>query len=157
VKRGLLLLVSLLVLQAASAAELKPFNAKSPAAIAQAQAGRPYVLVLWSVTCAPCRHEMTLWGPLQRKYPNVAFVLVSTDPDGDRAMAAEFLRRHDLRGVETWIFDDEFSERVRHAIDPAWRGELPRTYVYDASHRRQGFSGVDPKALESWLAKQPRK
>jgi thiol-disulfide isomerase/thioredoxin len=154
-----LIVVSLsLFFHFASAAELKPFDAKSPAAIERSHAGRPYVLVLWSLYCDPCRHEMTLWGPLQRKHPGVAFVLVSTDTEGERAKVAEFLRRHDLRGIETWMFADEFSERVRYAIDPAWRGELPRTYVHDAAHRRQGQSGVlDPKALESWLAQQKPK
>ena len=156
--RAFCFFIAFLFANPANAGELKPFDAKSPAAIAQAHAGRPYVLVLWSLYCDPCRHEMKLWGPLQEKYPGVGFVLVSTDAESDRAMTAEFLRRHDLRGVETWMFADEFSERVRHAIDPAWRGELPRTYVYDAAHRRHAHSGVlDPKALESWLAQQKRR
>jgi thiol-disulfide isomerase/thioredoxin len=148
-------IVFLSFIQPASGADLKPFDAKSPAAIQRAHAGKPYLLVMWSLYCDPCRHEMALWGPLRRKYPGVGFVLVSTDGEGERAKVADFLRRHDLSGVQTWMFADEFSERVRYAVDPAWRGELPRTYVYDASHRREAYSGVlDPKALEAWLARQ---
>jgi thiol-disulfide isomerase/thioredoxin len=156
--RALVVFSLCILFHSAGAAEPKPFDAKSPAAIERSHAGRPYVLVLWSLYCDPCRHEMKLWGPLQQKYPAVAFVLVSTDAESERATVVEFLRRHDLQGVETWMFADEFSERVRYAIDPAWRGELPRTYVYDAGHRRQAQSGVlDPKALESWLAQQKPK
>jgi thiol-disulfide isomerase/thioredoxin len=156
--RALVLAFLCMLVFQANAAELKPFDAKSPSAIDRAYAGRPYVLVLWSLYCEPCRHEMNLWGPLQQKYPGVRFVLVSTDAEGERATVSEFLRRYDLGGVETWMFADEFSERVRYAIDPAWRGELPRTYVYDAAHRRQAQSGVlDPKALDAWLAQQKPK
>jgi hypothetical protein len=156
--RALLVLVSFFVLGPAVASELKPFDAKSAAAIQRAHVGRPYIMVMWSLYCEPCRHDMKLWGALRQKYPAVAFVLVSTDGEGERAKVAQFLRQHDLREVETWMFADEFTERVRYAIDPSWRGELPRTYVHDAAHRRQAHSGiVDPKALESWLAQQTAK
>jgi hypothetical protein len=54
--------------------------------------------------------------------------------------------------VQTWIFDDEFSERVRFAVDRTWRGELPRTYLYDAAHRAEARSGkLDERWLEGWL------
>ena len=150
------LFVALLALAGmAGAAELRPFDAGSPRAIGQAQAGKPYVLVLWSLYCEPCREEMGRWGPLQKKYPGVAFVLVSTDLPQDRAAVGEFLKRHDLGRVQSWVFADEFVERVRYAIDPAWRGELPRTYLFDASHRSTPYSGIlDRKTLEGWLAKQ---
>jgi thiol-disulfide isomerase/thioredoxin len=137
---------------------LKPFDAKSPALIDQAHAGRPYVLVLWSIYCEPCRDEMKQWGALQRKHPEVGFVLVSTDLAPDRAAVEKFLAQHELRRVESWIFADEFAERVRYAIDPSWRGELPRTYLFDAQHRRETHSGtLAPKALDIWLARQRRR
>ena len=138
----------------AQAADPRPFDAASPRAIDAAHAGKPYVLVLWSLYCEPCRDEMAQWGPLKKKHPGVAFVLVSTDLAEDRAAVAAFLERHELGGVESWMFADEFAERVRYAIDPAWRGELPRTYLFDAGHRRTAHSGrLDAKALDAWLAR----
>jgi hypothetical protein len=42
------------------------------------------------------------------------------------------------------------------AIDPKWRGELPRTYLYDAQHRRVAISGViDEEKLREWLERNP--
>jgi thiol-disulfide isomerase/thioredoxin len=152
-----LLLFALAISAAAPcpAADLKPFVAGSPEAIARAHAGKPYVLVLWSVYCEPCREEMKRWAPLQKKYPKVAFIVVSTDTPEDRQAASKFLDRQGVAGVQMWAFADEFNERVRYAIDPAWRGELPRTYLFDKAHRRRVFSGiVEPKLLEAWLEQQ---
>lgn len=149
------LLIGLFALAAPAAAEMRPFDAKSMDAIRQAQTGKPFVLAFWSVTCEPCREEMGQWGVLQKKYPKVPIVLVATDPPSDRAAAKEFLSRYDLGKVQTWMFNDEFGERVRFAVDRNWRGELPRTYFYDAAHRAEGRSGrVDHEWMEKWLARQ---
>jgi len=53
---------------AALAAEPRPFDTGSMAAIRAAQAGKPFVLALWSVHCPPCREDLTLlasegWTP----------------------------------------------------------------------------------------------
>lgn len=133
--------------------DVRPFNAKSLDAIRQANTGKPFVLAFWSVYCDPCREEMGQWTPLQRKYPNIPIVLVATDQPGDKAMQ-DFLRRHDLRGIQLWVFDDEFTERVRFAVDRTWRGELPRTYVFDAAHRTEARSGANMAWIETWLARQ---
>jgi hypothetical protein len=86
----------------------------------------------------------------------LAVLLVSTDTVGERAMVNAFLSRYDPGPVQTWMFDDEFTERVRFAVDRTWRGELPRTYLYDAAHRAEARSGrLDERWLEGWLARQP--
>jgi hypothetical protein len=62
-------------------------------------------------------------------------------------MLAEF----ELAGVRTWAFADDFAERIRYAIDPRWRGELPRLYLFDADHQPTAISGrVDPDTLTEW-------
>jgi thiol-disulfide isomerase/thioredoxin len=135
------------------AGELRDFDAKSVAAIRATNAGRPFILAFWSIYCEPCRDEMSRWGPLQRRYPGVPIVLVATDPPRDRPMLAQMLSRYDLGGVQTWAYADEFEERVRFAVDRAWGGELPRTYLFDGAHKRQVRSGpADPAWLEPWLA-----
>jgi hypothetical protein len=137
--------------------ELKPFDAATPQKLGRELVGRPYVLVLWSLYCEPCRHEMGQWGALARAQPHVPIVLVATDGPEEQPNVAKFLRQHDLRGVQTWMFADEFVERIRHAIDPRWRGELPRTYLFDAAHRPSAHSGrIDPAALGKWMAAQRR-
>lgn len=147
--------LALLASASLSAAELRPFDAQSPKTIKQALAGKPFVLVFWSLYCAPCREEMAQWGALQRKYPNVPIVLVSTDSIQERRTVESFLGRYELGRVQTWIFADEFAERLRYAIDPSWRGELPRTYFFDSSHRAEARSGLTgAKQLETWITRR---
>jgi thiol-disulfide isomerase/thioredoxin len=137
------------------AAEFRDFDAKSVVAIRAAHAGRPFILAFWSIYCEPCREEMSQWGPLQRRNPAVPILLVATDPPRDRALLAKLLSGFDLAGVQTWAYADEFEERVRFAVDRAWGGELPRTYLFDAEHHVEARSGpADPAWIESWLRKQ---
>jgi thiol-disulfide isomerase/thioredoxin len=140
--------------QAAAPRELRPFRAETMDAIRKSQAGKPYVLTFWSIHCEPCREEMAVWRSIRRQYPGLRIVLVSTDSAAERVLAEKFLARYDPGPVETWMFDDEFTERVRYAVDPAWRGELPRTYLFDAAHRAEARSGkLDERALKAWLAR----
>lgn len=134
--------------------DMRPFRAESVEAIRKSQAGKPFVLSFWSVTCEPCRAEMAVWRAMKKQYPQLRIVLVSTDGAGERALADKFLARYDPGAVELWGFDDEFVERVRYAVDPKWRGELPRTYFYDAAHAREAHSGVvDEKTAKAWAAR----
>jgi thiol-disulfide isomerase/thioredoxin len=136
------------------AGEPKPFDAASPAAIASAHRDRPYIVVFWSLYCEPCREEMHQWGELQRRHPKVPIHLVSTDGRQELAMVRKYLGAQKLGKVQTWIFDDEFTERVRFAVDPAWRGELPRTYLYDRAHRAVARSGKLPaREISDWIAR----
>jgi hypothetical protein len=138
----------------ALALEIKPFDSATPAAISRAHAGRPYILVLWSLYCDPCREEMRQWGDLQRRHPEVPILLVSTDALQARALTERYLATQKLGRVQLWMFSDEFTERVRHAIDPAWRGELPRTYLFDRAHRAVARSGKVPaREISDWIAR----
>jgi hypothetical protein len=43
---------------------------------------------------------------------------------------------------------------VRYAVDPAWRGELPRTYLFDRAHRAEARSGkVSAREISEWIAR----
>src|SRR5262249_20854281 len=101
---------------AAAAIELRAFDAASAEAIAQAHAGRPYVLAFWSIHCAPCLEDMKDWRALAQKYPNVSIILVTTDPPKERAKVQAVLARYQLDRGQNWAFADEFSERVRYAV-----------------------------------------
>lgn len=141
----------------ASAGELRPFDAGSMDAIRAARAGQGFVLAFWSTQCAPCRQEMALWNSIARKYPKLPIVLVATDPPGEEELVTRFLARYDPGPVERWAFADEFSERVRYAVDRGWRGELPRAYFFDAEHRPEARSGlIDRTWIENWIARQAK-
>ncbi len=139
----------------AFAHDLRPFDAKSVVAIRNTHVGKPFVLAFWSIRCAPCIEDMADFVALQGKYPNVPIILVATDTGADRDAAAQFLARYRLGRIETWGFADAFAERVRFAVDKTWRGELPRTYFYDAEHRADVHTGrLDRRWTDDWFARQ---
>ena len=147
---------------AAEPEALRAFTAATPAALERIHAGRPYVLVLWSSTCAPCRDELPRWAERQRAHPQVPIEIVSIDDIEESAAAQRLLDSAGLlagrRGRfgstpgTPWIFADHYVERLRHAIDPAWHGEVPRTYFFDARHRPTAASGtLDAGKVDAWL------
>jgi thiol-disulfide isomerase/thioredoxin len=137
----------------AAGADIRPFTAKSVQEIRQTLVGKPFVLAFWSLHCAPCKEEMTQLKELHRKHPTLPIVLVSTDGPREREAVVKFLAKHELGGIETRAYADDFDERVRFAVDRTWRGELPRTYFFDAAHRSTAHTGLlDPKWIDTWLA-----
>ncbi|WIM04848.1 MAG: TlpA family protein disulfide reductase [Candidatus Nitricoxidivorans perseverans] len=141
-RRGLIALALCLAATAqASAAELRPFTTGSVTAIKEQFAGRPFILVLWSTTCTHCAGELKMLGRLVRKAPALPLALVSTDTPEDGKDIRAALGRFGLGRIDTWVFDDDVPERLRFAIDPSWRGELPRSYLFDAAHRREAHAG----------------
>lgn len=140
---------------ASPASTLRPFDANSMTAIRKVHAGKPFVLAFWSLYCEPCRDEMAVWNALRRKHPALPVLLVSTDAIAERAAIDEFFARYDAGAVERWIFADTFTERVRYAVDKRWRGELPRSYFFDAAHNAEIKSGrVDQAWVEDWLVRR---
>jgi hypothetical protein len=122
--------------------ELLPFDANSLAALRKSHAGKPFVLAFWSVYC-------------ERKHPALALELISTDAPADRALIDAFLKKYPPGPVRQWVFADAVSERVRYAVDKSWRGELPKSYFFDAAHRVEVKSGkVDRAWVDGWLPRQ---
>ena len=150
-------LAALLALAAAtsSAGELRPFTTDSLPAIQQQFAGRPFILTLWSLTCHHCAKELQMLGRLVSSDRNLPLVIVSTDTPAEAPEIRAALKRFGLDRLDTWVFADAVPERLRYAIDPAWRGELPRSYLFDAAHRREAHSGLLKEAqLKDWLKRQ---
>lgn len=139
----------------AAAAGPKPFDAQSMAAIRKAEEGRAFIVAFWSVSCEPCRNEMKLLRAAQRSHPALRVHLVAVDPVADAPAIAAFLKRYDPGPAVRWAFADSFAERVRYAVDPAWRGELPRTYLFDRRHIPEVVSGILTQArLEGWIRRR---
>lgn len=142
-----------LCLAAPAATGPKPFGSGSLAGIEQTYEGERFLLVLWQIDCAPCRGEMVMLGKLLAGHPRMNLVLVGTDPVERNDEAAALLEHHGLAEADTWIFAEDNLERLRYSVDPAWYGEVPRNYVYDAAGERSGFSGrLDERKVREWLS-----
>ncbi len=130
----------------------RPFMPGSLSEILSARQGRPFLLILWSVDCPPCRKELDLLAKTHRAYPKLDLVLIATDDIASAKEAEAILKEHGLGDVESWMFADSNAQRLRYEIDPRWYGELPRGYFYDAAHNRLGLSGaLRPEHLQAWL------
>lgn len=129
----------------------RPLQSGSFAGLVAARRNQPFLLVLWSITCGPCRDEFALLREMRERHPGLPLVLISTDDVSDEAMAASALQDFAMDGEESWIFADD-AQKLRFEIDPDWYGELPRAYFYDASHRREGVSGsLARQRIEDWI------
>lgn len=152
----LAILTSFLSLSSLNAAEIhqevKPFLRESFPKILQQAKGKATAIIFWSLTCAPCIREMPIWKELGEKYPKINLVFISTDDQKNEAKEIQaLLKKHNLFQYESWAFADSFAERVRFAVDPMWYGELPLTYLLEASGKRKKIVGmVSKKDLENW-------
>ena len=132
--------------------DLQVFGPGSMRDIERAHAGSPFVVAVWATDCPPCRRELELLGTFAKRHPDVPVVLIATDPPGNAGAVEEVLASFELPGAEALQFGDAGAERLRHAIDPTWRGEMPRTYLYGHDGTRAGVSGpISDALLERWL------
>ncbi len=154
-KKSFFVLALSLMTGIVSAENIMPFNADSFNAIKEQYQGREFLVGLWSVDCPPCLVELELMSSLLVTNPDLPFVLISTDSIELQEEATEFLEEFDLASRKTWMFADNFVERLRFSIDPNWFGELPRSYYFDAEHDMQSHSGIlNQSILESWFARE---
>lgn len=152
-RRLLLLLAAASISASASdhVAQLRPFDVGSLARIEAEHQGRPFILSIWSTECVYCVGELKSFAALKKAHPKLDLVLLAADPPEAMPTVREIAGRQGVGQIEQWIFSDTAEERLRYDIDPAWFGDLPRTYFYDARHRREAVSGVVPsQRLSDW-------
>lgn len=134
--------VGILSMGYAHADNLRPFDGQSFTQIKEEFSGKPFVLSLWSIDCAPCRVELELLGEIKQNDPDFSLVIISTDLLEDREEALDILDSYGLAEFESWMFADAFVEKLRFSIDPLWHGELPRSYFFAQDHSFEAHSGV---------------
>ncbi len=126
----------------AQAKQPKPFLADTLASIEMARKGKPFLLVLWSLDCAPCYGELEHIKTVLQEGRALDVVFVSTDTPDRAANIENTLSEYGLGKLDSWVFSDPVPERLRYKIDPKWYGELPRAYFYDKRHARTPYSGA---------------
>jgi len=139
----------------ASESAYKPFIKGSFEQIQQDNKDRPYIIAFWSVTCAYCMKELALFGELMQKYPQVKLITITTDAFLEDETVKQLLATKNLEGTETWVFADNYVERLYFDINPRWRGELPLTYFFDKKGEMLRHMGVVKEGeLVEWLGEQ---
>ena len=137
---------------ASAAQEAQPFVRGSYQQIVSMHAGKPFIVAFWSLTCTNCRDDLAMFGKLARKYRDFDLVLVATDSPEQNEEIAQTLQHYRLEHAESWVFADNFAERLRFEVDAQWYGELPRTYFHDAQGHVMALSGtLDHEQTERWI------
>lgn len=139
-----LLLALFAVPAPAQARPLKPFAPASLEQIVASHRGKPFVLLVWSMDCEFCQASLDVLSKARAADPTLDIVTITTDPISDPVLNTQVETRLASLALtgDTWSFADESPERLRYAIDPAWRGEKPRSYWYDANGKRSAYSGM---------------
>lgn len=140
-----------------SAADSRRFDVASFNTILQEQTGQPFMLTLWSLDCPHCFEELSVLAEYSRRYAGLRLVLVNVDGWDARGDIEKVLADYSFARVDSWIFEQAERRDLRYAIDPAWRGELPRNYWFDSARKRRAFSGKPGRdMLDSWLGESRR-
>ena len=137
-----LLLCVLALPTQAEQATLKPFVPGSYQQLLDSNPNKPFMLVIWSITCSSCLKDMALLSKMHKANPNINMVMLATDDTTATEQIQQILAKNELTGLENWLFADENPQKLRYEIDPKWYGELPRTYFLNKKHEREGISGV---------------
>jgi hypothetical protein len=121
--------------------DIKPFTRNTLRTIEQQHAGAPFWVVLWDLECVYCLKSLGHVVEAQRQHSELKVITIATDPI---AAAADLHERLVQIGVQSdaYAFAGAPEEALRFAIDPAWMGEKPRAYRYNANGSRTPFSGV---------------
>jgi len=127
---------------AAAESAIKPFGPDSFAQIAAGAKGKAQVVMVWSLDCSYCEPSFAALAQAQRR--GLKVVTIATDPADDPEATALIRRKLAKSGLqaETWAFGPAPADLLRHAIDPSWRGEMPRSYWFDGKGQMRAYSGL---------------
>ncbi len=140
----------------AATPNIKSFTPDSMDEILNANQHRSLILVLWSIDCPSCLEEMQLLSDFHQQYPQKSLIMIAIDPPSAHEQIQLYLEQYELTDIENWIFAEQDPEVLRRTIDPAWRGEIPRTYFYSSTGTRKGYSGLLRKTELEKLSRDKR-
>lgn len=145
-----LLAASAISLSAWAGTAFQPLDRQAARALVDpTRYARPTVVALWSSECPHCKKNLALYARLAKREKRLSLVTVAAEPAW-AGLAAPL----DKLGVpgERYAYGDDAPEAIAHALDPAWRGELPRTLLFDGRGGRLAISGtIDEATLRQKL------
>ncbi|ABC38008.1 TlpA disulfide reductase family protein [Burkholderia thailandensis] len=135
----------------------QPLRASDVASLYASGSGAPLVVEVWSLDCGYCRENAAHLVEWQRRHPQVRIALVALDSLDERGqeIAGALMQMKLPATVRQYANAEPMPERLRAALDPAWRGELPRTLWIGADGTRRAKSGLlAPDVLDAWLKRR---
>ena len=134
--------------------ELMPFEINTRNVIEKKYLNQPLIISFWSIDCPYCIDDLKKLGKALSKNTNVKLITVCVDGKESAKKAERILSQANLPKHEQYQYAEVDEDRLRYNIDPAWYGELPRTYFYDAAHQVTPLSGkISNSFLDKWFKK----
>ena len=118
---------------------------------------RPLLINFWATWCDGCREEFPDLVKIDNDYRGkLNFVSVTLDEVTEINTAVpEFLKKMKAQ-MPVVLLNIKDPEPAIHAVDPAWDGALPATYLYDKDGTVvfKYFGAVKPAELRKAIDKQ---
>ena len=132
---------------------IKEFNSASLSLIEESYTGQPFVLIVWSIDCLPCREEFEMIREVKILHPKLNVVTVATESFLEYPEVEVILEKIFFQKAEHWAYAVSHSSKIRYSLDPKWYGELPRAYFYNRLGKRIPVSGAIKKSqLLEWFS-----
>ena len=149
-----ILLFLLLFSNFSFAYEFMPFEINTRNVIEKKYLNQPLIISFWSIDCPYCIDDLKKLGKALSKNKNVKLITVCVDGKESAKKAERILNLAHLPEHERYQYAEVDEDKLRYSIDPAWYGELPRTYFYDTAHQVTPLSGkISNSFLDAWLNK----
>jgi len=134
--------------------DFMPFDMNTLKVIEKRYIDQPLIISFWSIDCPYCIDDLKKLGKALSKNTNVQLITVCVDGKESAKKAERILSQANLPKHEQYQYAEVDEDRLRYNIDPAWYGELPRTYFYDATHQVTPLSGkISNSFLDKWFKK----
>ena len=134
--------------------DFMPFDMNTRKVIEKRYIDQPLIISFWSIDCPYCIDDLKKLGKALSKNTNVKLITVCVDGKESAKKAERILSQANLPKHEKYQYAVVDEDRLRYNIDPAWYGELPRTYFYDATHQVTPLSGkISNSFLDKWFKK----
>lgn len=134
--------------------DFMPFDMNTRKVIEKRYIDQPLIISFWSIDCPYCIDDLKKLGKALSKNTNVKLITVCVDGKESAKKAERILSQANLPKHEKYQYAEVDEDRLRYNIDPAWYGELPRTYFYDATHQVTSLSGkISNSFLDKWFKK----
>ena len=134
--------------------DFMPFDMNTRKVIEKRYIDQPLIISFWSIDCPYCIDDLKKLGKALSKNTNVKLITVCVDGKESAKKAERILSQANLPKHEQYQYAEVDADRLRYNIDPAWYGELPRTYFYDAAHQVTPLSGkISNSFLDKWFKK----
>ncbi|MGA7160577.1 MAG: TlpA disulfide reductase family protein [Bacteroidota bacterium] len=124
-----------------AARSVKPINVNGIERLLHDRKGKILFLNVWATWCQPCVEEFPDLVKVYEEYRDspVDIVAISVDyPDEIESKIVPFLTSLNVP-FTVYVADVKKDEDFINALNPAWSGAVPATFIFDAHGKQQKF------------------